>query len=306
MEIIDSLIDCMDKIDPIPLTGLLAKGVGTRRCFFLSKRPSKRRNPLVLVMGGREHCKGEYSVSRQAFPYFCLEFVAGGEGQAILNGKVHRLSRGIMFSYAPNTNHKITTDPQFLLTKYFLSFEGINAADYLDRAGLPPGQSYDMGQHYAWIRIFEEIVQAGQRVDALGDRLCALLFEVLFLKLEQVAWQRQHPHDKTYSTYSEIRKYIDENFKRLMSLKEIASELDTTPAQICRLFKKYSESVSPHQYLIRRKMNLAADLLVTSGKPIHVIAHTVGFKDALHFSRVFRVEHGRSPTDFIDKRHSHS
>lgn len=292
----------MVNIDRDPPAHLLAKGVGKRRCFFFNKRPAQHREPLVLVMGGRERCESEYFVSRHTFPYYSMEFVVGGRGEAVLNGKAYPLFPGMMFSYGPDTDHKITTDPKFLMTKYFLSFEGMKAAEFLDRAGLPPGQPHDMGRYYAWTRIFGEIVQAGQRVDALGDRLCVLLFEVLFLKLEEIARHREHPHNEAYATYLRIRNFIDENFEKLSGLSEIADEFDAKPPEICHLFKKFSESVTPYQYLLRRKMNLAADLLVTSRPPINEVASRVGIKDALHFSRIFRTMHGHSPRAFIDKK----
>lgn len=59
---------------------------------------------------------------------------------------------------------------------------------------------------------------------------------------------------------------------------------------------------NPHQYLRERQVEHAAHLLVSSTRTIQEIAHTLGFDDPYHFSRIFRQITGLSPRHYRQQR----
>jgi AraC-like DNA-binding protein len=56
--------------------------------------------------------------------------------------------------------------------------------------------------------------------------------------------------------------------------------------------------VTPHQYLVRRRLVQAAAMLLDTGAPITAIAYDVGFGDLTHFIRSFGRAFGCSPRAF--------
>jgi AraC-like DNA-binding protein len=103
------------------------------------------------------------------------------------------------------------------------------------------------------------------------------------------------------STYEQCRQYIDRHFARLRTLAEIAAECNVNNAYLCRLFQRYDHQ-SPYQYLLRLKMNLAAERLQRPGSLVKQAADEVGFSDPFHFSRVFKNFLGISPGAFRGMR----
>ena len=77
-------------------------------------------------------------------------------------------------------------------------------------------------------------------------------------------------------------------------LKTDRSAAGLEESSVCRLFRRF-QGTSPYQYLLRRKMNLAAAFLVESGGLVKEAAQRVGFADPYHFSRCFKTVHGVSP-----------
>ena len=55
---------------------------------------------------------------------------------------------------------------------------------------------------------------------------------------------------------------------------------------------------TPAQYLTYIRLRQAANLLVTTGLSIAEVAHSVGYGDALYFSKVFAKVHNMSPTEY--------
>lgn len=77
-------------------------------------------------------------------------------------------------------------------------------------------------------------------------------------------------------------------------LRDLAAELDLSPGHFARAFKK-SVGMAPHQWLLRRRVERACDLLRWTDRGLQTIALEVGFADQSHFTRTFTRLIGQSP-----------
>ena len=112
--------------------------VAAARRFYFDLNPSPRQR-LVVVCGGLEHCTRDYSVRRETFPYFSIEYVARGAGELTLRSRTHRLCPGFLFAYGPGVPHDIRGAPADPLVKYFVDFTGRESLQWLRNCRLEPG-----------------------------------------------------------------------------------------------------------------------------------------------------------------------
>jgi AraC-like DNA-binding protein len=77
----------------------------------------------------------------------------------------------------------------------------------------------------------------------------------------------------------------------------MAEECHLDAAYLCRLFQRYDHQ-SPYQFLMRLKMNQAAEWLQQSGALVKQVAVRAGFSDQFHFSRAFKGVFGVAPDVF--------
>src|SRR5258706_4244424 len=108
----------MEKIGRTDKTGLLSQQVTGARYFFLNLAPN-RKDPLTLVMGGREHCNPDYVVSRRGFPFYVLEYVVSGHGNVRLDHRRHALVPRAGVAFAPPPPVAIANDPPDLNVSAF-------------------------------------------------------------------------------------------------------------------------------------------------------------------------------------------
>ncbi|HEY9249435.1 MAG TPA: helix-turn-helix transcriptional regulator, partial [Rariglobus sp.] len=141
------------------------------------------------------------------------------------------------------------------------------------------------------------LVREGQRTGALARTICAQLFELLLLKIEDAAGAVAQG-DPAQENFQRCKALIDAEAERLMTLREIAAAAGLEESSVCRLFRKYQDT-SPYQYLLRRKMNLAAAFLVQGRGRVKEAAQRVGFADPYHFSRCFKSVHGVAPSELL-------
>ncbi len=88
--------------------------------------------------------------------------------------------------------------------------------------------------------------------------------------------------------------YINDNLSRKVTLTEIAGAAHVSPYHFARLFKT-ATGLSPHQYVIRRRVERAKTLLVGTDLPIAEVAGAVGFANQSHLALHLRRLLGVSP-----------
>jgi len=91
--------------------------------------------------------------------------------------------------------------------------------------------------------------------------------------------------------------YVGDNLAADLTLAEIAREVGMSPYHFSRMFK-LSTGLSPHQYVMRQRIERAKALLTNTDLPVGVVAQEVGFASPSHFAQQFRRLVGVSPRSF--------
>ena len=94
-----------------------------------------------------------------------------------------------------------------------------------------------------------------------------------------------------------IRDYIDDNIEQRISVERLAGLANLSVCYFVRAFKQ-STGVTPHDYLIRQRVERTKQLLSGTDMPLSEIALVAGFADQSHFARRFRQHVGMSPRDY--------
>lgn len=273
-----------------------SRQVSVARRFYLELNPPPDR-PLTVVSGGFERCAPDYAIHRRTFPFFSIEYVARGQGTAKLQGRVQALQPGRLFSYGPGVQHEIATDSASPLEKYFVDFAGTEARKLLRSCGLAPGQALQTFPPNEVQGLFDELIASGQRSTRHAAELCAKLLECLALKIAGAHAPLAGRESLSFTTYQHCRQHIQEHFLRLRTLEQITQECHVDGAYLCRLFRRYDHQ-SPYQYLLRLKMNRAAEWLQEPGTLVKQVSEKLGFTDPCHFSRAFKTAFGLAPETF--------
>ena len=91
-----------------------------------------------------------------------------------------------------------------------------------------------------------------------------------------------------------VLEYVDAHFDEQLTLESLASVARLSVHHFARAFRQ-STGEPPHQYVLRRRIERATEMLKESELPLSEIALAVGFSDHSHFARHFRRLVGMSP-----------
>lgn len=99
-----------------------------------------------------------------------------------------------------------------------------------------------------------------------------------------------------------IRRLLDRHYAERITLDVIGDALGLSPFKILRNFQR-CYGISPHRYLIERRVSKASALLLDGVRPAEV-AVLVGFVDQSHLTKHFKRIWGMTPGRFYATRRS--
>ncbi|MHC4917910.1 MAG: helix-turn-helix domain-containing protein, partial [Planctomycetota bacterium] len=94
-----------------------------------------------------------------------------------------------------------------------------------------------------------------------------------------------------------VMEHVRRNIGRPLSVEGLASVADCSPATLSRAFRKHLR-VTPIGWVIRRRIEKARELLVSTRLAIGEVGVRVGVDDPYYFSKLFRKSTGCAPSEY--------
>jgi AraC family transcriptional regulator len=119
-------------------------------------------------------------------------------------------------------------------------------------------------------------------------------------------YANQKPIVKEYSdglsrsNLRQISEYVKANLDRDLRLEKLAALLQMSTFYFARLFKQ-STNLTPHQYIIRCRLEKAKNLLLLGDTSIVDVCQKVGFQSQSHFTQLFRKYTGTTPKKYQER-----
>jgi AraC family transcriptional regulator, regulatory protein of adaptative response / methylphosphotriester-DNA alkyltransferase methyltransferase len=105
--------------------------------------------------------------------------------------------------------------------------------------------------------------------------------------------------------YLLARVVVARNFRRRLTLAQVAAAVSSSPRQVQRAYAQFGE-LSFHEDLRGRRLAAAAQLLAEQPAiPVATVARLVGYSQPAHFAAAFRRRFGLAPALFRARARAH-
>ena len=130
------------------------------------------------------------------------------------------------------------------------------------------------------------------------ERLC----ELINTAIENVR-SMQKTDSIVHSQKDVIKDYIDRNYKKDISAKDVASILGYSDVYFSKVFKQLFDD-NFINYLTGLRINRAKELLKDVSFNIKEVGKSVGYADSNYFTKVFKRSVGMSPSEYRSKHNA--
>ena len=159
--------------------------------------------------------------------------------------------------------------------------------------------SYNLNLEYIFKLLLSEI-QAGNQNGKLFIENILSILAFHFVKNYSKEQSPRLVENVNGFTSKELEKalyYIDENMAENFKIEKLAKEFGISKFYFIKRFKS-STNVTPHQFIIKKKLERSKNLLKEGSLSLTDITYMLNFSDQSHFSNSFKKMYGMTPREF--------
>lgn len=249
--------------------------------------------PFWVAMVGTSDCDKNYHIYREKSDVFTLEYVLDGQGSVAENDKSVIAVKGDTWLLHTQCAHSYYTDPDKRWKKIWVNFGGPVAENLIAAYGLNDF-FYPRINILAKLEELHRVLANCENQKAAFNK-CAVIFMRICQQLHNEHYNKEDDSQGTIA--EEMKKYIDVHSEIDISFNDMVEQMHCSKAYAIRSFKK-KYNITPYQYILMRKVEMAKSLLLGTNMSISDISGYLGMCDSQYFSKYFKKHTGVSPTEF--------
>ena len=227
-----------------------------------------------------------------------IVFIRDGHGTHVIGDKEYKTKKGDILIYNKNILHDERSNIERCISTYVcgisdLHLKGLSEnqliADNIEPV-IHSGEHFDAIESIFKI-MYSEVFSNRKGVEETCNYLMLSLITIV-LRLADSSGNKKK--EEEYQLGQRIKKYIDENFLNDLSIASLSEELGISQYYLMHTFKEKT-GYSPMQYIIKRKIGEAQNLLINTDHSVSEIANMLGYDNPNYFNMLFTKTIGMPP-----------
>ncbi len=255
-------------------------------------------NPLKLCYCGREDCTPGWRFGPYTRTNYVIHVVVNGRGKYYVGKNEFQIQAGDAFLIYPDIETVYEADKEDPWSYMWIGFNGYRAESICENIGFTREQPVVKLRRTELVSAtLDRIFEARELTTVNEMKRMAAFYDVLALLMQENYKEsvHQNPSDVTY-----VKMAVDiiiSSYNHKIKIADIADQIGINRSYLTNIFKR-EMSMSPQTFLINFRLEKAAQLLRETEEPIGNIAISVGYTDALSFSKAFRQKYHITPSAY--------
>ena len=262
----------------------------------MKKEPNPQ-HTLSVYFCGQEDCGPNHSFGPAMRPHYLLHVIFHGKGIYQCSGHTYHLKAGDAFLIRPMDSIYYRADNTEPWSYAWAGFDGSACKEILEQTIFSdtliftpetPARQNNLLTHMTnLLNTFSE--NNGNDLATAGN---------LLLMLSSMQKKPSESRTDIATLYfQKASEYIKNNYAYPIQISDVARYVGIDRSYLYRIFMEH-ENISPKQYLLKHRLQMATQLLCSSTCTITEAALSCGFRDAPSFCNYFRQGTGYTPKEF--------
>ena len=259
--------------------------------------PGDRTEPFFASRLGITYPDKDYYIKRDRCSNFILEYIVSGKGFIEIGGARYELTEGDVYLIPPGEAHEYGADKGNPYEKIWINFSSDMFMTVLSKFLLAGRFVFKNVPHLREsFNYLIETAENSEKAQFVQTELCKTVFSI-FAELSKTS-----PAELFAGSDFEqrARKILGDAYSDV-KVKDLAEKLCVSEAHLIKHFKA-AYGITPYQFLLRKKLDAAKELLLTTNLTVKEISIRLFFQNEHYFSNIFKEKIGISPTEFRKKR----
>ncbi|HWT73312.1 MAG TPA: AraC family transcriptional regulator [Mobilitalea sp.] len=263
---------------------------------------NERKLPVYLVGIGLNDY--QYHATRNnGYYYPQIIYTTRGKGCIRFDDKEYILTTDYCFYLPAYYPHEYFTVGDMWET-HWVTFDGFACSEILNQLGFTTALVKKLSDISKLESLFKKMFVTLKSDQLYGDFTCAGLIYQYIIEASRVFFDKDASDNSDRSRIlMPVLNYIDENLIRDISLDMLCKIAKVSPQHLCRVFKE-SLNLRPVEYITKKRIAKAKELLINSELSITDISQRVGYPDQSYFGSVFKKYEFISPSEYRKNKSS--
>lgn len=255
-------------------------------------------SPLQLSYCGREKCDPGASFGPYIRNNYVIHVITAGKGIYKIGDREFRVGAGEMFVIYPGDTTYYEADHDDPWSYMWIGFKGLSARSIVEEIGFTKERPVLEAGDISRVRDSIDRMLEARRLNSIDAmRRMSALYDTLAIMMEFNDNENSHTQNTNVKYVNMAIDCIATGYSENIKISEIASKVGINRSYLTSIFKQQL-NMSPQEYLINFRIEIASELLRTTTEPIGSIAVAVGYSDPLTFSKAFRKKTNMTPTEY--------
>lgn len=250
--------------------------------------------PLYLLNMGHHHCQ-DHIIRPEGYPCPQILYCTKGSGTIILEGEKISFPHHTAAFLPANFPHEYYPEED-VWDIHWIVPAGYAVENILTHFGLSEPKLYELRDVISLETIFRKMHESIRGDSVFGNyRASGYLYDFLIEFYHQTAFAGSSaaPNPALIKAVD----YITMNYSSSISMEELCTVSGVSKQYLCLLFRT-ALNARPMEYISKRRIQAAKELLTSTDMTIEEIAAKVGFCSASYFCKLFKRYEGITPTRF--------
>jgi len=262
------------------------------------KSPIRENLSLAVYNTGYQRCEAGYCWGPALRDHYLIHYVVSGKGKYSVEGKEFEISAGEIFLVYPSTIISYTADKKDPWEYYWVGFNGTEAKRLIGMTAFERERPViDYSANSDLKRLLFNIYSS-RGAETKNEALMLGRLYIFLARLIELGGKDQIEDTLGKRYLKQAIQFISHNYSNNIDVEEIAASAGISRSHLYRIFMS-ELGMAPSDYLTQYRVNKACTLLHESKFTVTEVASSVGYEDALYFSRVFKRIKGASPTKYL-------